>query len=284
MMLLLDMDKWRTTSAPTHLCMNGGLLKVPPNEMDEFFSRYVETVLVSQLFIVEKITPRFRFFLDLDWISDQKPNLADVRQKLTRAIGSEPLMAISPPKSKGSLTKYGIHAHWPDIVSTKKEALALRERLPPEILEFADQSVYNTGLRMLWSHKKDGSLPYYPMGESTSPDIRILKKFSIRVEGSTAPVHVTESGSLLLDFVRRYLKGQSETNFKKRTSTKDKIRIESDSRYCERIGREHKSNHVFFTVDLSKKVIYQQCFDEECKGFVGKKVLLTPKVIQELHH
>ncbi|XP_042388918.1 DNA-directed primase/polymerase protein-like [Zingiber officinale] len=39
------------------------------------------------------------------------------------------------------------------------------------------------------------------------------------------------------------------------------------SRYCERIGREHKSNHVMYVADLHRAVYYQKCYDPDCRGY-----------------
>lgn len=41
----------------------------------------------------------------------------------------------------------------------------------------------------------------------------------------------------------------------------------SRNRYCERIGREHKSNHVIYVVDLRRAVYYQKCHDPDCRGY-----------------
>ncbi|XP_075496443.1 uncharacterized protein LOC142533517 [Primulina tabacum] len=41
----------------------------------------------------------------------------------------------------------------------------------------------------------------------------------------------------------------------------------SRSRYCERIGREHKSNHVIYVIDLKRAVYYQKCHDPDCRGY-----------------
>ncbi|KAJ1694771.1 hypothetical protein LUZ63_011469 [Rhynchospora breviuscula] len=41
----------------------------------------------------------------------------------------------------------------------------------------------------------------------------------------------------------------------------------SSSRYCERIGREHKSNHVMFIVDFQRGGYYQKCYDPDCRGY-----------------
>lgn len=37
-------------------------------------------------------------------------------------------------------------------------------------------------------------------------------------------------------------------------------------RYCFNIGREHRSNGVFWTVDLERLYCYQKCFDVDCRG------------------
>ncbi|MED6118313.1 hypothetical protein PIB30_001542 [Stylosanthes scabra] len=39
------------------------------------------------------------------------------------------------------------------------------------------------------------------------------------------------------------------------------------NRYCERIGRHHKSNNVIYVVDLRKAVYYQKCHDPDCRGY-----------------
>ncbi|XP_017972925.1 PREDICTED: DNA-directed primase/polymerase protein isoform X1 [Theobroma cacao] len=40
----------------------------------------------------------------------------------------------------------------------------------------------------------------------------------------------------------------------------------SRNRYCERIGREHKSNHVMYVVDMRRAAYYQKCYDPDCKA------------------
>ena len=36
------------------------------------------------------------------------------------------------------------------------------------------------------------------------------------------------------------------------------------SKWCEVIQREHKNNRVYYIAHLSKKVVYQGCYDELC--------------------
>ncbi|KAG5332757.1 PRIPO protein, partial [Acromyrmex heyeri] len=48
------------------------------------------------------------------------------------------------------------------------------------------------------------------------------------------------------------------------------------NRYCENIGRYHKSNNVYWIVDLNTKKVYQKCHDEDCSEFLS-----TPKNLPE---
>ncbi|KAL3524326.1 hypothetical protein ACH5RR_017160 [Cinchona calisaya] len=41
----------------------------------------------------------------------------------------------------------------------------------------------------------------------------------------------------------------------------------SRNRYCERIGRQHRSNHVMYVVDIKRGNYYQKCHDPDCKGY-----------------
>nr|CCC90712.1 conserved hypothetical protein [Trypanosoma congolense IL3000] len=41
------------------------------------------------------------------------------------------------------------------------------------------------------------------------------------------------------------------------------------SRYCGNVGRQHRSNNVYLSVDLKCGVWFQKCFDPECAGFRG---------------
>eukprot|EP01147_Barroeca_monosierra_P000316 gene316-3685_t len=48
----------------------------------------------------------------------------------------------------------------------------------------------------------------------------------------------------------------------------------SRARYCERIGREHKSNGVYFIVNLETGCYYQKCYDPECRTISFKSTEL----------
>jgi hypothetical protein len=41
------------------------------------------------------------------------------------------------------------------------------------------------------------------------------------------------------------------------------------NRFCENVGREHKSNNVVINVDVSSSTWFQTCHDSACAGFRG---------------
>ncbi|XP_066996611.2 DNA-directed primase/polymerase protein [Anabrus simplex] len=41
-------------------------------------------------------------------------------------------------------------------------------------------------------------------------------------------------------------------------------------RYCNNIGREHRSNNIKYVVSLNEKCYYQKCYDPECSGYRSK--------------
>jgi hypothetical protein len=60
------------------------------------------------------------------------------------------------------------------------------------------------------------------------------------------------------------------------------------TKYCHRIGRHHKSNHIMFEVNLNQGYIVQKCWDPDCRGFksspfyIPHRSLLTMNEIQEI--
>lgn len=53
-------------------------------------------------------------------------------------------------------------------------------------------------------------------------------------------------------------------------------------RYCENIGRSHKSNNIYLIVDLNKKELYQKCHDADCSNFVSTPKKLPDEILFQL--
>jgi hypothetical protein len=50
------------------------------------------------------------------------------------------------------------------------------------------------------------------------------------------------------------------------------------SHFCERIGRAHASNHVFFVVDFQAGSYSQKCHDVDCRDYRSAWMPLPPEL------
>lgn len=277
-------ERWVTKKNATHLNMNGGpSLCVPPEDVELFMNIYINQVQSGQkLYLVEVKSELFRFFMDIDFTRETKlthDEIIDIVNQLNSVIPGRCLCAISAPVKKGDLIKSGIHVHWPECIVTRKKAIELASRAPEHIKPFIDASVYKgSGLRLVWSYKRGGGAPYVPFYDTLThskldhqPSLEFLKLFSIRTQFTLTQSDSESSEaetSELESFIRKYMEGQSSAHILKFS----KGIVKTDSRYCERIHKEHKSNHVYFVV--KNGTIHQRCYDDECKGFEGRKLKL----------
>jgi hypothetical protein len=59
-----------------------------------------------------------------------------------------------------------------------------------------------------------------------------------------------------------------------------KIRYQvNKNRFCENVQRMHKSNGIFYEINLMTKEFFQCCWDPDCKGFSSNPVILPEQVI-----
>jgi hypothetical protein len=313
------MEKWLTDKGPgTHVLMDGGILQVPFEQLEEFYLECVHAVrLGKKLYVVEQKTDVFKFFVDLDYKGpealpdDVILNLVGVMHSVVQK--GRCIIARAEPRIVDGQVKTGVHIHWPDVFVTKSEALALRTRIlldlpeDPEWSQRIDASVYGgSGLRMLWSHKREkgiDSKPYVPWRDIEGnvfepvPSPEILKLFAVRTnEVSNESVNVEITCAPLERYIRKYLKGQELANVRRvMRKASDTIIVQTDSKYCERIQGEHKSNHVWF--GIRGELICQLCHDDECnriaaeknanneklpKRFSGREYILSPSIVDEL--
>ncbi|VDK53685.1 unnamed protein product [Anisakis simplex] len=56
----------------------------------------------------------------------------------------------------------------------------------------------------------------------------------------------------------------------------------SGCRYCYNVGREHRRNHVYWTVDLVRMHCFQKCFDIDCRGTQSNYFPLPPLIRQSI--
>lgn len=300
------MKRWcrKRVCGVSHTLMNGGTLCVPLSEIDEFMKEYVNQVSTSynKLYVVELKTPVFKFFMDIDYVSDSRlspDDIIKIVKDIHQVIPGKCIVATSPPKPKDDLIKSGIHIIWPELAVNKQKAIQLmndvKSVLREDVAKHIDDSVYKgSGLRMIWSHKKgkngdeDPYVPFYNAQTDRlisiqTPNVTALKMFSIRIGDSTPTDTSSPDRTDIEIFVHtcmndelRY-KGFIGTNpdtFNISRIVKDPVTdgiyyVQTQSRFCMHKMSVHKSNHVYFVIDTTRKVMYQKCFDDDCKKYKG---------------
>jgi len=163
----------------SHVLMDGGVLSVPFDRLNEFYTKCVEAYNSGeQIFIVEQKTENYNFFMDLDYKDDDELTLDQIKDickvicdKVSKFGGKDALVSVAEPKPIGHFIKTGIHINWHGFVVNRSSALALREHVINTLnlaygsrdwKDIVDISVYGnssrntkgSGFRMPWSHKK----------------------------------------------------------------------------------------------------------------------------------
>jgi hypothetical protein len=294
--------------------MNGGTLCVPSTETNEFMNVYVNEVSLpnNKLYVVELKTPIFKFFMDIDYVAHSKlspDDIIKIVKDIHQVIPGKCIVATAPPKPKDDLIKTGIHIIWPELTVNKQKAIQLmndvKNTLSENISKHIDDSVYKgSGLRMIWSYKKgkygdeDPYVPFYnaytdKLISNTHPNVTALTMFSIRIGDSTITTCNTGYESTDIELFL-YTCMNNELRYKGFIGTKPDtfiitriikdpssdgiFYIQTQSRFCMHKMSVHKSNHVYFVIDTTRRVLFQKCFDDDCKKYRG----LLHKVPNEL--
>jgi hypothetical protein len=295
-------EKWKKGEGPvTHFLMDGGILNV--DNQDAFDNDYLQDLLERKIMcVVEKRTEKFKFFVDLDYKQNHELDsrrVVELAIGISKMLGEKCYIARTAIRKVENFVKTGIHFHWPDKIVTKQDAIKLRSQIIlkfPEYSDYIDESVYvGSGLRLIWSHKYHEGVyiaPYIPWKSvthtglieplDTEPHLETVKLFSIRIPGSDhQEQRETKDTSKLEEYIHRYIPGQSHAKILKvqKSSTGESLVAQTDSRFCTRISKEHKRNHVWFWI--KNGTIRQMCFDPDCKQYKGCEYALPPSILKE---
>ena len=171
---------YTNSKAISHVLMDGGILSIPHEDIDEFYEVYVKCIKNSEkLYVVEQKTELFNFFVDMDYQDDEALNLHEIRSIVNIICDkvesfnndSQAIISIAQPKKKGNQIKTGVHINWPCIVVDQENAIQLMYHIINTLNSIyssknwktvIDQSVYGdpstnsrgSGFRLPWSHKK----------------------------------------------------------------------------------------------------------------------------------
>ena len=164
----------------SHVLMDGGVLSVPFDRLNDFYEKYIECVQSGEkLFVVEqKTVDAYNFFVDLDYKDDDPMTIEEVERvcriicdKVSKYGGKDALVSVAKPKTAGDYIKTGVHINWPGFPVNRSSAIALRDHIISTLSlvygskdweSIVDLSVYGSserntkgsGFRMPWSHKK----------------------------------------------------------------------------------------------------------------------------------
>lgn len=169
----------RKDTSLSHVLMDGGVLSVPFDKLNEFYEQYVAAVKRGEkMFVVEQKTDLYNFFVDIDFKSDSALEINEIRDickiicvKVKSHNGRDCLISVAHPKKVGDKVKTGIHLNWPGLVVNQKSALALRDHILVALYTakgnvdwdtIIDSAVYGdlqrgskgSGFRMPFSYKK----------------------------------------------------------------------------------------------------------------------------------
>ena len=338
----------------SHVLMNGGVLSVPSDRLNEFYDKCIEAVLSGdKIYVVEQKTKYYNFFVDVDYKSDDALDLNEIQSickiicnKMMTKGGKECLISVAEPKPSGDKIKTGIHLNFPGFVVNQASAIALREHILVALYiakgsedweKIIDSAVYGdiskrskgSGFRMPWSHKMTKGVtegPYLPVfvykpgGLLSSltkigqrPDAQILAMSAVRTTSTDfvtieGPTKAIKEGSFteiqtkdevsdielkynIERFIQKNMNGQSDARVSKLFKFDNRYLISSNSKYCENLGRNHGSNHVYFYISGDR--ITQKCFctcdtldgrrSGYCKDFVGSTYQLNQSIVDKLY-
>jgi hypothetical protein len=170
----------------THVFLNGGRARVPPEAHDAFLAAYIDALMRGEvLHLVERAHGTYRMFADLDVRAPSEMVRADdvLKTAITHALRClPPLLRVAAGDDilvlvRRGAAKAGAHLVWPELYVDDRCALALRDAWARDCERegaaaaststataidwdtVIDASVYRrNGLRMPWSLKRGGTV------------------------------------------------------------------------------------------------------------------------------
>lgn len=167
--------------------------------MPDFYREYIAAVNIGEkVFVVERPSKTYNFFLDIDYVDHDELSVSDVKtitqivcDKVKSLLGfSRALVSVAEPKTKNDKIKTGVHINWPNLVVNQDGAIQLMHHivstmnnvyLDRDWAHTIDASVYGqpgakgSGFRLPWSHKKIKGVVegvYLPLFEYDDGDLK----------------------------------------------------------------------------------------------------------------
>ena len=238
----------------THLFMDGGMVNVSCDMLPRFLKAYVRFINSGDtICLVEKLGNGclMRFFLDVDKC-DRCDYILDVADAVMGANG----------RVYGCTQGCGVHIVYDSVVTmheAREYANAIKLKAGYKG-QYIDCSVYASGLRMLGSCKPNTNRWYMPVGNmGDSLSIQMLKESVVRIKSvSVEPNNITNTTQQTIPELAKLANEYTQSRILKVTKRGDFLCLQTDSKYCTNVARNHKSAHVYFVVNKNMQV-YQKC-------------------------
>lgn len=278
---LLSEYRCKTASEATHLSLVGGKFCIKEQHRELFQKVYHKMALKLGAHLVEKVRFPCRWYIDID----NQPGCLEKLKEILRV----PCVVSAPEERDGAHIVF-----YNEIVNDRQEAIQRTKAfLEPHGIPF-DSSVYSSGLRMPGSKKsKKVDRIYSPVFRITETGSVILcetpcsfddfQKSLILAETKASvkhpepvvypeQVHTSKQGTHDFSFIHPEYKNTQVVQVKE---IKDDIHVFTNNRFCQNIGREHKSNRIYFVIHCGKNItVSQQCFCKcehtGCANFKGE--------------
>ena len=288
---LCSKHNFNNKSAVSHVLMDGGILSVPFDRLDDFYDICIQCIKSGEhIFVVEQKTEIYNFFVDIDYQDDEPLSLEEIKNysqtifSKVKSFSNEKqtcIISLAKPKKKNGKIKSGIHLNFPYMFVDQHRAIQLMYHLLHTLGEiypsidwpkFIDPAVYGSlktrakgsGFRMPWSHKKskhefcngDGCVECNHSGKLTEVSylpVYMLEKYNI----TELPIEDPPMKELL------WL-----TTLRTNKSTVECVRV-PDIVYQEST-KQNKKREGDFTDTQTKNVVVNEILRQKIENFVNK--------------
>jgi len=254
-------------SDATHLSLIGGKYMIHPPDR---FHRIYAKMHVQGAHLVEKVRYPSKLYLDYDKVS--RTFILETLVPRLRAFRKPCVVCVCQE------TWDGVHVIFQDvIVNNKHEACEWANSFAADldILSDYDRSVYASGLRMVGSKKKHNVsrvyMPYLefdPIGNDTLFEENVLSPEILRM----CSIHTSDTPQSTRS-TPKTIRTESVSKHRMKQLDNGRYYWFTKEKYCENVGREHKSAHRMYELDPVMKRMRVRCSckckDTKCADYRG---------------
>ena len=295
------LNKFSTNNASyaTHLFMDGGKIHVPQDKFPLFIRKYYDAITSNEhTCCIEKLGKNciMRYFLDIDFKNysmtqeEKFEALDNILTSMQTIIDMIPNIYICS-QMKGVHVVYNKACSYDSCIEITTKLLNICKTST----KYVDNSVYNTGLRMIGSFKYSNRTyeerSYLPYDDILSYDQ--LKHSIVRIKSVEYKKQITENITpsneqafntykKLNEFINKQFINDIEIyTIVSLKQLGDCVSFVTSNKYCFNVKRQHKNAKVYFVFNLKTKTCYQKCFcrcmktmpfDTQCKDYKSYSV------------